>query len=208
MTTSKEFILGVDLDGVCGDFYGRLREIAAVWLDVPIESLTDDVSYGVPEWNLEPLGGYSALHRFAVTQHNLFGTLKPMPGITPVLRRLSIAGIRIRIITHRLYIKHFHLEAIRQTVEWLDRNGIPYWDICFMGDKTAVGADLYIEDSPGNVAELRDAGCEVVVFANSTNKHVAPPRANSWTQVEAAVRLRFEEWKKNYPDWGNQRERK
>jgi hypothetical protein len=95
------------------------------------------------------------------------------------LRRLSDKGIRIRIITHRLFIKYFHQAAIQQTIDWLDHYGIPYWDLCFMKDKAAVGADLYIEDSPGNVKALRADGHETIVFTNSTNLDIDPPRANT-----------------------------
>ena len=180
-------MLGVDLDGVCADFFGGLREIAAEWLEVPLESLTPEVSYGLQEWNLEPAGGYAALHRFAVTQRDLFAQLRPIHGASVVLRRLSNRDVRIRIITHRLFIKYFHEPAIRQTIEWLDRYDIPYWDLCFMKEKAAVGADLYIEDSPINVARLRAGGNDTIVFTNSTNRDVAPPRAGSWDEVEELV---------------------
>ena len=180
-------MLGVDLDGVCADFFGGLREVAAEWLEVPLESLTPEVSYGLQEWNLEPAGGYAALHRFAVTQRDLFAQLRPIHGASVVLRRLSNRDVRIRIITHRLFIKYFHEPAIRQTIEWLDRYDIPYWDLCFMKEKAAVGADLYIEDSPINVARLRAGGNDTIVFTNSTNRDVAPPRAGSWDEVEELV---------------------
>ena len=180
-------MLGVDLDGVCADFFGGLREVAAEWLEVPLESLTPEVSYGLQEWNLEPAGGYAALHRFAVTQRNIFAQLRPIHGASVVLRRLSNRDVRIRIITHRLFIKYFHEPAIRQTIEWLDRYDIPYWDLCFMKEKAAVGADLYIEDSPINVARLRAGGNDTIVFTNSTNLEVGPPRASSWAEVEEMV---------------------
>jgi hypothetical protein len=126
------FVLGVDLDGVCADFYGGLRVVAAEWLGVSIENLTKEVSYGLPEWPLTEAGGYEALHRFAVTQRELFRNLQPMEGAPVTLRRLSAKDIWIRIITHRLFIKYFHQEAVRQTIEWLDHYDIPYWDLCFM----------------------------------------------------------------------------
>jgi len=184
---SDRFVLGVDLDGVCADFFGGLREIAAEWLEVPLDSLTPDVSYGLHEWNLEPVGGYAALHRFAVTQRDLFAQLRPIHGASVVLRRLSNRDVRIRIITHRLFIKYFHEPAIRQTIEWLDRFDIPYWDLCFMKEKAAVGADLYIEDSPLNVERLRAGGNDTIVFTNSTNREVGPPRADSWDEIEELV---------------------
>jgi 5'(3')-deoxyribonucleotidase len=130
---------------------------------------------------------YEDLHRFAVTQRNLFRSLAPMQGAGATLRLLSQAGVRIRIITHRLYLKYFHEEAVQQTVAWLEHHGVPYWDLCFMKDKGAVGADLYIEDSPENVRALRASGCETIVFENSTNRELPEPRARTWEEVEAAV---------------------
>jgi 5'(3')-deoxyribonucleotidase len=194
---SDRFVLGVDLDGVVADFYGGLRPVAEEWLGEPPESLPPDVTYGLPEWGLERAGGYDGLHRFAVTQRNLFSKLNPMPGAPAVLRRLSARDIRIRIITHRLFIKHFHEQAMTQTIRWLEHHGIPYWDLCFMKDKVAVGADLYLEDSPDNVAKLRAAGLRVICVGNSTNRDVARPRAQSWTEVEEMVIKEHEVWQQS-----------
>lgn len=189
----RQFVLGVDLDGVVADFARGLKPIAAEWLGVAESSLTDQISYGFREWGLERAGGYDALHRFAIKDRELFACLPPIPGAPAALRRMSAAGdIRIRIITHRLYIHWFHKEAIRQTTEWLEHHGIPYWDICFMRDKAAVGADLYLEDSPDNIQALRAAGHETIVVVNSTNDHLPGPRAGSWEDIEAMVRERVD----------------
>jgi 5'(3')-deoxyribonucleotidase len=175
----------VDLDGVVADFFAGLKPIAAEWLGVPEASLTDEVSYGFVEWGLERCGGYEALHRYAVNQRGLFRTLPPVRGAPAALRRLSVHDIRIRIITHRLYIPWFHRQAIHQTVDWLEEHGIPYWDLCFMRDKAAVGADLYLEDSPANIEALRRDGHAVVVVSNSTNRSLPAPRAETWEEIEA-----------------------
>lgn len=191
-----KFVLGVDLDGVVADFVRGLKPIAAEYLGVPEDSLTDEISYGFPEWHLDDVGGYDALHRFAVKERELFASLPPMPGAPAALRRLAtIRELRIRIITHRLYIPWFHKEAIRQTTEWLERHGIPYWDLCFMRDKAAVGADLYLEDSPENIRSLRDSNHETIVVVNSTNRHLPGPRAESWDEIEALVRERVGRWR-------------
>ena len=125
------FVLGVDLDGVCADFYGGLRPIAAEWLGVEERDLPTEVAYGLPQWGITKKGAraYEKLHRFAVTQRNLFGSLQPIPGAAVALRRLSARHVRIRIITNRLFIKYFHQTAVQQTVEWLDRHDFPYWDL-------------------------------------------------------------------------------
>ena len=192
---NNTFIFGVDLDGVVGDFYGSIRKIAAEWLDRPIESLTPEVSYGLEEWGISEAGGYGRLHRFAVTQRNIFRDMEPIKNAPAILRKLSDRGIRIRIITHRLFLKFFHHTSITQTVDWLDNFDIPYWDICFMNDKGAVGAHVYIDDAPVNIINLRNLGCNTIVFSNSTNRGLPGPRAEDWFEVERLVMEAREEWR-------------
>jgi len=182
-------VIGVDLDGVCADFYSRMREIAAEWFELPIDALTPDVSYGLSEWGVTE-GRYDSLHRFALHQRDLFRTMPMIRGARKYLRKLSDEGHHIRIITHRLFIHYSHASAVQQTVEWLDGHGIPYWDLCFMKEKSAVGADIYVEDSPHNVEQLRSKGLETICFANSTNTHISSPRAESWEEVYEMIRLR------------------
>jgi len=183
----KPFVFGVDLDGVVADYIRGLKPIAADWLGVTTESLSDNVSYGFKEWKLGGPQGYRDLHRYAVKHRRLFEALPPIDGAPAALRRLSRQSIRIRIITHRLYIEWFHREAVTQTVEWLEQNGIPYWDLCFMKEKSSVDADAYVEDSPANITALRSAGRKVIVLRNSTNTRVSAPFANNWLQVESWV---------------------
>ena len=135
------------------------------------------MSYGFKEWKIGDTEAYNDLHRFALKERALFGSLPLIDGAAPALRRISAQGVRIRIITHRLYIQWFHRQAIVQTTEWLEKHGIPYWDLCFMAAKSSVDANVYVEDSPANIRALRDVGKEVMVFRNSTNRDFAAPAA-------------------------------
>ena len=189
------FTLGVDLDGVVGDFYGSIRKIAAEWLNKPLETLTTEVAFGLDEWGIAEFGGYDRLHRFAVTQRNIFRDMEPIENAPAILRKLSNQNIRIRIITHRLFLKYSHRTTITQTVDWLDNYDIPYWDICFMNDKGAVGAHVYIDDAPENIVSLRKQGCKTIVFSNSTNRGLPGPRADNWLEVEHLVMDAREEWR-------------
>jgi 5'(3')-deoxyribonucleotidase len=194
----RRFVFGVDLDGVCADYYRGLRPIAAEWLGVDVKSLPERVSWGLPEWGIDKApGGYDALHRFAVTQRDLFRVLAPMPGAPIALRKLSAANVRIRIISHRLLIKYFHQMAARQTIEWLDKHDIPYWDLCLMQEKAAVGADLYIEDSPENIRRLRAEKRKTIIFTNSTNEDLPGLRANNWAEVVEIVFRNKRAWEKS-----------
>jgi 5'(3')-deoxyribonucleotidase len=200
MSEPTDFVLGVDLDGVCADFYRGIKPLVAEWQNVSQKKLTRIVTFELAEWGIPTSpGGYNDFHKFALTQRNLFKTLKPMPGCPQSLRRLSKEGVRIRIITNRLFIRYFHVLAITQTIEWLDFHGIPYWDLCFMGEKDKVGADVYVEDSATNIQKLRKLGREVIIFANSTNRHLKDksPRVSSWQAVEHLVMEKFNKWKKD-----------
>ncbi len=197
----RQFVLGVDLDGVCADYYPFMRRVVAEWLGHDPDSLPADVSWDMTEWGVEA-GEFHKVHRFAVVQRNLFQEMGMIPGAGPSLRRLSNLGIRIRIITHRLIIEHFHQIAVAQTVAWLDRYGIPYWDLCFMGEKGAVNADLYLEDSPHNIEALLRDGRDVVVFTHHANRHLevtADRRARNWEEAERLVMARFLSWEQRLP---------
>lgn len=194
-----DFVLGVDLDWVCADFAAGLRPIAAKWLGVDVKELTLGPSLHFPEWNLEEAGGFDELYRYAVTRQELFRKCPPVQGAALVLRRLWTAKrVRIRIITYRLYFEFFHQVAISQTIQWLDDHDFPYWDLCFMKDKAAVGADLYIDDSIEAVESLRAAGRQVIAFITSQNRNAGldEPRAETWQQVEQLVLQNVERWER------------
>ena len=140
MATDSSFILGVDLDGVCGDYTGALRQVVAQQRGGDLRSLPLERSWDFREWGLSPTE-FERLHQAAVLEHRIFRTMPAFDGVAEVLWRLSDAGVWIRIITHRLFIPHFHETAVAQTVRWLDYHGVPYWDLCFMRRKGDVGAD-------------------------------------------------------------------
>jgi 5'(3')-deoxyribonucleotidase len=59
-----------------------------------------------------------------------------------------------------------------------------------MGEKDQVGADVYIDDSPQNIAALRGAGHYAICFANSANKGIEVPRARKWEDVYQLIKER------------------
>jgi 5'(3')-deoxyribonucleotidase len=180
------FILGVDLDGVCGDYTAAFRTIVAADRGVDPAELTEERSWDFGEWGLTPQD-FERLHRKAVLEDRMFRTMPAFPGAADALWRLSDAGVWIRIITHRLYVNWGHAVAVADTVAWLDDAGIPYRDICFLGAKPEVEADCYVDDASHNVRDLREAGNHVIVFDAPYNREVDGPRAKDWTEVEHLV---------------------
>jgi len=120
-----------------------------------------------------------------------------MKGAAVAIRRLSAKKVRIRIVTHRLFISDFHQQAVQQTVAWLDNHDIRYSDLCFVEKKDDVGAHLYIEDSPTNIELFKQNRLKTIIFTNSTNRHLPGLRADNWEQAEKLVLKEFKAWKKS-----------
>lgn len=179
----KKLIIGVDLDGVCGDFYGIMRKYYADYAEIPLEELPEADSFNLNNWGIYERQQYEDFHRFAVTQKNLFQDMPMIKGARKYIKKLSDEGHRICIVTHRLCIKYFHKEATIQTVEWLEKKGIPFWDLCFLKNKASINVDIFIEDTPHNIIDLRKSGTYTICFANNTNIKVDSPRASDWEQV-------------------------
>jgi 5'-nucleotidase len=181
-----EFVLAVDLDGVCADHAAAFATVVAAERGIDPATLGPQQTWNFHEWGLTD-GDFDRLHRRAVLEHRMFRDMPVVAGAAESLWRLSDAGVWIRIVTHRLYANWGHAIAVGDTVAWLDAVGIPYRDLCFLGTKPAVEADLYVEDAPHNLAELTAAGNQVVIFDQPYNQEVAGRRAAGWLEVEAMV---------------------
>lgn len=185
--SDRQFILGVDLDGVVADHTGRFREIMAELRGVDADTMPLERSWDFHEWGFGP-DDYAQYHRIAVMEHAMFRTMPVIEGAADALWRLSDAGIWIRIITHRLYVHWGHEKAVADTAAWLDIHQIPYRDLCFLGAKPQVEADAYIDDAPHNIEQLRAAGNTVIAFEQPYNRDLpGDPRAASWAEVESIV---------------------
>jgi 5'-nucleotidase len=182
----RELVLGVDIDGVCGDYTAAFRAVVAAERHMDPNRLDDQRSWDFEEWGISR-HEFHDLHRRAVLQHRMFRTMPVVAGAAEVLWRLSDAGVWIRLITHRLYVNWGHAVVLEDTAAWLDTAGIPYRDICFLGQKPEVDADIYLDDAPHNITALRAAGHRAVVFDQPYNRGVADPRARGWDDVERLV---------------------
>jgi 5'-nucleotidase len=184
---STPLVLGVDLDGVCADYEGAFRASVARQRSLDPAGLPPQTTMDAySEWGLT-FEQFEEAHRRAVLEDRMFRHMEPLPGVSEALWELSDRGIWIRIITHRLIFNWAHETSAADTAAWLDENRIPYRDLCFIGDKPNVGADLYVDDSPGNIVSLREAGKTAMVFDQPYNRHLPGPRATAWSDVVAFV---------------------
>lgn len=203
---NKPFVLCADLDGVVADYENAFRAICATELGRDITELGPQTAwdFNVCDWGITDRDHFYELHNKAVVDHRMFATMSAIEGASDALWRLSDAGVWVRIVTHRLTVKNTHHVAISDTVSWLQqprpdgRPLIPYRDICFIGDKSEVGGDCFIDDAPHNVAALREAGYTCLVMDTGYNQHVDGPRVHTWVEIEKIV-LEAMRWRDSNP---------
>ncbi|WP_052667364.1 5' nucleotidase, NT5C type [Nitriliruptor alkaliphilus] len=187
MTFDAHLVLGVDLDAVCADYESAFRaSVARRTGRDPAELRPQTVMDAYSEWGMS-FPEFEDAHRRAVLEDRIFREMEPLPGVSEALWQLSDEGVWIRIITHRLIFNGAHEVSAADTAWWLDHHRIPYRDLCFIGDKPDVGADVYIDDSPRNIAGLRAAGRTAIVFDQPYNRDLAGPRVGSWSEITAFV---------------------
>lgn len=198
----NQFVLGVDLDGVCGDYSAAFAEVVAAEGGVTPDSLGPQTSWEFAEcWapTVRDVAHFRELHKLAVLERRIFATMGEIDGASDALWELSDAGVHIRIVTHRLCVNWGHDIAVADTVAWLQqprcdgRPRIPYRDLCFMSDKTDVGCDLLVDDAPHNVLGARRNRIDAIVFDTPYNQMVPGARARSWSEVVDYVTRRVAE---------------
>ena len=188
----KRFVLGVDLDGVCGDYIAAFHQFCRTsGFDVPEEQDTE-------AWDLVTAGwfpdrdSYAEAHRQAV-QNGLFASMPEVPGASETLWALSDLEIHIRVVTHRLIGHGDHGTVVSDTVRWLQapkqhgRHRIPFRDLAFLGTKESINSDLHLDDAPHVIEAMREAGHEVIIFDRPYNRHLGGLRAKNWDEVYAIV---------------------
>jgi 5'-nucleotidase len=187
VSLDTQLVLGVDLDAVCGDYEAAFRaSVARRTGRDPAELRPQTVMDAYSEWGMS-FAEFEEAHRLAVLEDRIFREMDPLPGVSEALWQLSDEGVWIRIITHRLIFNGAHEVSAADTAWWLDHHRIPYRDLCFIGDKPDVGADVYVDDSPRNIVGLRAAGRTAVVFDQPYNRDLAGPRVGSWSEITAFV---------------------
>ncbi len=191
---TRRFVFGVDLDGVVTDYAAGFRSYVAALRGIEADELPVQTSYDFAVWGLDRKA-FEHLHSRAVREQRIFAGLTAIEGAADALWRLSDAGVWIRVITHRLVVNWGHLEAVTDTVSWLEANRVPYRDICFLGNKPEVEADCYVDDAPENISALRAGGNYVIVFDQPYNRNLIEPRAHNWHQLEGLVMERFRLWR-------------
>jgi len=138
--------LGIDLDGVVADFN-------IGWMDRYNRQFGTQLHHSqVVKWDgLHRLTHFETMDDFwdwaSSGDSTIFRALPPIPGAVETIAELAEE--------HRIVIVSSKFDwAIPDTLEWLAEQRIVAREIHFVWDKTRVPCDVYLEDSPSNLAAL------------------------------------------------------
>jgi hypothetical protein len=167
--------IGIDLDGVCYDFAGGLREwlVAARGRDRSSMSDPQGWHFYSAQWGLT-VPEFLAECTAAVDAGHLFAVGDPLDGVADGIGRLLAAGHRVHLVTDRAgFGAPGAAEA--NTRRWLAAHGIAFTTLTLSGDKTVVPTDVFIDDRVENVVALTAAGVRTYVRDQAWNRHLDGP---------------------------------
>jgi 5'(3')-deoxyribonucleotidase len=147
--------IGVDMDGVLADF--NAGWMARYNSDFGTRLRPDMVV----RWDgLHELTRFASMEAFWAWARSdgrsVFRDLPVMPGALAAMRRLARE--------HRIVIVSSKFEwAIPDSLAWLAEHRFPVREVHFLWRKSAAGCDVYLEDAPHQIEELRGACPQAVV---------------------------------------------
>lgn len=93
--------------------------------------------------------------------------------------------------------KQHGVENKRLTLEWLDKNGIPYDDICFVNDKSIIRCEYFIDDHIDNFENV-DARFGILITAPYNKRPDALERIKKISKCKEVLRFEnindFSKW--------------
>jgi uncharacterized protein len=149
-STSSKIRVGIDLDGVVADFTGGWIRLYNAQFGTQIQA--NQVTTWDAAEELTHFGSMTGFWRWARTAgsngRSLFAALKPYPG--------AVAGLRALLnVAHVAIITTKPAWAIPDTLDWLARLRLPLREVHITSDKPSVPCEVYLEDSPMQLAALR-----------------------------------------------------
>lgn len=172
--------VGIDLDGVCYDWTGTVRYLFDAHWDIklPEPEHWDAFQESVPKeaWRWLWTEGVDL---------GLFRYGNIIRGAVDGLVRLKEMGHELEVVTQR------PASAVQDTMSFIARLPDVFSGVHLMNSrpKSQVGLDLYIDDSPHVVADLREHRLNYIVFDQPWNQQAPGLRIYGWPGVVGAVKL-------------------
>lgn len=166
--------IGIDLDGVCYDFGGSLREYLRRfhdWDEARCPAATRWEFY--EDWGLSLQEFIRHCHE-GVNAGVIFSHGDPYHGTRRALLSLREAGHTLHVVTDRSFGSSGASEAATRT--WLDRHAIPFDALTFSADKTVARVDWMIDDKLANYDALDATGVNVWLLDRPWNQDITRRR--------------------------------
>lgn len=171
------FDVGVDLDGVCYDFYTKFADVTRLELGIDVDRRDTPNTWRFYEaWGLTD-DDFVDLMRIGVLRRGLWWEGDPYDNVVEGWQQLRERGHRLHVVTARAPDGAVD-EAQAATHHWLNTVGLHADTVTFTSDKTevctvATGPRVaMIEDSPANIAACRTAGITTLALDQPWNRHV------------------------------------
>ena len=97
-------------------------------------------------------------------------------------------GHTIHFVTDRFIGR----KAQQATVEWLQEHEIQYDSLTFSADKTLIKTDIFLDDKPSHVDDLRAVGVEAWLLNCGRSDQTGHPYLCTWTEFGWHVQQRAE----------------
>ena len=178
--------LGIDLDGVVADF--NRGWIAAYNRSFGAQLTVDMVRTWNSPLSLTHFPDMDAFWNWARDQGRggVFRDLDPYPGALEVLLELERDGHDLVIVSAKPDW------AIPGTLEWLAEHRIPTREIHFTESKHQVSCDVYLDDAPGQLAELARTRAEHAIICRYVRPWNDPVDGavdvHDWSEFQHMVR--------------------
>ncbi len=175
--------LGIDLDGCVANWVDGMRR-HLVARGRPAHTLPEPTIYAFwPEWGLTKDEFFA--HWDDWMTGGGFVNLDPYPGAFEALGLLNAEGHTLHIVTARRRDRR----GIGQTIDWLERHGVPFKSLAFDSDKHYHPMDLWVEDHTENALAISRAGGRPIILDQGWNQECPAyiPRAYGWEEVVAYV---------------------
>ncbi len=184
--------IGIDIDDTIADTYevtfayAQYYTIHDLGRSGEIENHVDNHHFyakSMHNWNDEEDAD------FWDTYYEKIKDVKPFTLAVETIKQLKEEGNEIILITARWQAKNFAIEQV--TLEWLEKNHIPYDDVVIIRDGKAKVAlekklDLFIDDSFKNCQDVANVGIKTYLMQSRTNQGLEAEnitRVYSWSDI-------------------------
>ena len=184
-------VIALDLDGTVGNYSKLLHS------DSFKNGIIQDGNYVEPKtYGMIEKGYFDSKEQFLkahkILCSNIYGGIGRMDlledGVDQAIQEWQKQGHEVIVTTARLMPDHddnLHKKVIKDTKQWVMENIPTVDDIAIVrgGEKQSVNADIYIDDSPHEIANLRKDGYKVLIRHQLYNKDIDGNRVCSLHDV-------------------------